>query len=159
MPDRDCGPYETAEQVRAVVSRAYDDSRSGRASLRTSGYAMLNAACSAAEVRTGDFDRQIMDWLAGIEIETCAVFAGLVARAYQAGLANREGSVTEWGVRYSDPDGAPGHLQRYYDEDTAREARREVEALDPSRRGTVVSRQVWAGPWTRAPIETGEGRD
>ena len=76
--------------------------------------------------------------------------------AVECGLTG-ESAVTEWGVRYPGPAGAPGHLQRYYDEGDARDAQREVAALDPSRRGTIVSRQVWAGPWTPAPGKDSTG--
>lgn len=54
--------------------------------------------------------------------------------------------VTDWGVRLG-PDDV---VQRYSDEPDAREALRQLEALDPSRRRALVSREKWAGPWKEA---------
>lgn len=78
------------------------------------------------------------------------------AERWLAGLAASLGAVfpdiTDWGVRFAGPDGAPcGDVQRYYDEADARGAKREVEALcGPDRIATVMSRQTWAGPWKEA---------
>ena len=62
-----------------------------------------------------------------------------------------ENAVTEWGVRYGGPD---GEVQRYYNADDARQARRDVLALKPSEYSVVVTRQVCATPWTEVPEET-----
>ncbi len=50
--------------------------------------AMLTDACAAAGVELGAYDRRILRWLAGWEPTTCAVVAGIIARA----AAGREGS-------------------------------------------------------------------
>lgn len=64
------------------------------------------------------------------------------------------GTDTQWGVSFGDEGSIPrGPVQRYRDEDDARQARREAGALTSSRRGTVVSRQTWTGPWTPVPGE------
>lgn len=47
----------------------------------------LLAACEAAGVEVGAFDRRILDWLAGWETSTCQVLIGLISRAHAGGLA------------------------------------------------------------------------
>lgn len=97
----------------------------------------------------GAYDRRVLDWMAGEDDPTYRTLASIMFRCRQAAPP---GSVTEWGVLFSDPDGVPrGDAVRYYDEADARHARRDVEALDPSRKGAVVSRRTWAGPWTPVP--------
>jgi hypothetical protein len=46
---------------------------------------MLLDAVNAAGVELGDYDRRILDWLAGYEPSTCAVIAALIARAAERG--------------------------------------------------------------------------
>lgn len=58
------------------------------------------------------------------------------------------GTGTQWGVSFGDAASIPqGPVQRYRDLDDARQARREA------RRGTVVSRETWTGPWGPVPGE------
>lgn len=84
------GPYETEaealagpvrEEVRALHAggavRPYDPDHLVRdAQLRH-----LEAACAAAGVELGAFDRRILAWLAGWESSTVQVIIGLIARA------------------------------------------------------------------------------
>ncbi len=42
---------------------------------------LLEDACGAAGVDLGAYDQAILLWLAGFEPSTCAVVAGLIARA------------------------------------------------------------------------------
>jgi hypothetical protein len=48
--------------------------------------ACLRETCDRASVTVGTFDAPILAWLAGWEPKTCAVVAGLISRAYTAGL-------------------------------------------------------------------------
>ena len=48
--------------------------------------AYLREACDLSGVALGAFDARILAWLAGWEPEICAVVAGLVTRAFTAGL-------------------------------------------------------------------------
>ena len=58
---------------------------------------ILEDACSAAGVETGAYDHRILAWLAGWGPGTCAVVAGLITRAHEAGAAAR--GMTEAGGR------------------------------------------------------------
>ena len=82
-------PYETQRQARADVAGVY--AQHGRSSRRggmdEANLVYLRAACEQAGVALGAFDTRILAWLAGWEPETCAVVAGLVTRAYAAGLS------------------------------------------------------------------------
>ena len=42
---------------------------------------MLTAACEAAGVELGTYDARVLGWLSGWDDSTCAVVAGLIARA------------------------------------------------------------------------------
>ena len=81
-------PYETWRQARADVTRVYAqcEHSSQRGVLGEANLAQLREACDQASVRLGAFDARILAWLAGWEPETCAVVAGLITRAYAAGL-------------------------------------------------------------------------
>jgi hypothetical protein len=48
---------------------------------------ILMDACSDSGVFVGAFDLRILTWLANYEDTTCAVIAGLIRRAHEAGLA------------------------------------------------------------------------
>ncbi|MDL4814953.1 DUF6907 domain-containing protein [Actinomadura opuntiae] len=84
----DLGPYETEQQAAETVREAYgnvtDLGTMGRFNM-----ARLNAACAAAGVRLGAYDRRILGWLAGWEPETVAVVVGLVVRASRAAVDGR----------------------------------------------------------------------
>jgi hypothetical protein len=83
------GPFETEQQahelpaVRAVYAAFDRDHGPGKMTPHT--LAMLTAACEAAGVELGAYDRRILAWLAGWEPQTAAVVAGLITRAHQAG--------------------------------------------------------------------------
>lgn len=78
--------------------------------------------------------------------------AAAIMRAFAAALGSEP--ATEWGVAFRNRDGFPivrgDDVQQYMDEADARQARAEVEMLDPSRKGTVMTRQTWTGPWAPA---------
>ena len=71
------GPYDTERQAHADVAAVGH----GKSALRRH----LVAACTESGVPLGDFDLQIIDWLADWEPETVQVIAGLIRRAHQAG--------------------------------------------------------------------------
>jgi len=85
------GPYETEQQVRELpaVRAVYDAMHASHRCgvMGELGYPLLDEACEAASVKVGAYDHRILIWLAGFEPETCAVVAGLITRAHQAGTA------------------------------------------------------------------------
>lgn len=50
---------------------------------------MLEDACEAAKLRVGAYERLTLRWLSKLAPETCAVFAALIRRAFDAGRASR----------------------------------------------------------------------
>ena len=87
------GPYETEHQVRQLPAvRAICDAFErdpGAGKMIPHCRRILDDACSAAGVETGAYDHRILVWLAGWGPETCAVVAGLITRAHEAGAAAR----------------------------------------------------------------------
>ncbi|MFB4300667.1 hypothetical protein [Actinomadura sp. NTSP31] len=84
----DLGPYETEAQAAETVREAYGNVTD----LGTMGrfnHNRLTAACAAAGVRLGAYDRRILAWLAGWEPETVAVVVGLVVRAGRGAIDGR----------------------------------------------------------------------
>ncbi len=85
------GPYETEQQARELpaVRVIYDATHAShrRGVMGELGYRLLDEACEAASVKVGTYDHRILIWPAGFEPETCAVVAGLITRAHQAGTA------------------------------------------------------------------------
>jgi hypothetical protein len=85
------GPFETDQQVRelpavkAIYDAMYTSHRRGV--MGELGHRLLGEACQAAGVEVGAYDDRILVWLAGFEPETCAVVAGLITRAHEAGRA------------------------------------------------------------------------
>jgi hypothetical protein len=84
-------PYETEGQVRADVYAQRKRSNQ-RGVMGDANLACLREACDQAGVTLGAFDARILAWLAGWEPETCAVVAGLITRAYAAGLSAAVGT-------------------------------------------------------------------
>ena len=82
-----CGPYETEQQARVDVADLYEQSRrSGlRGALADANYAYLADARERTGVALGAYDARILTWLAHWEPATCAVVAGLIARAHTVG--------------------------------------------------------------------------
>jgi hypothetical protein len=78
LPD---GPFATEREAHAAALAAISPD-SGRVILsRTQNRLLFERACEAAGVELGPYDLRILDWLANYEDSTCAVIAGLVARA------------------------------------------------------------------------------
>jgi hypothetical protein len=78
-------PLETEDQARelAAVRAVYAafDADPGPGRMAPHNERMLIAACYAAGVELGAYDRRLLAWLAGWEPQTCAVVAGLITRA------------------------------------------------------------------------------
>jgi len=85
----DHGPFETEDQARMLpeVRAIHEAFRAGTGTL--SGEPMLTAACEAAGIELGAYDRRIIAWLGNWEAQTCVVLAGIIMRAYLAGLADK----------------------------------------------------------------------
>lgn len=90
-PDTGYGPFETGEQVLALpaVKAIYDAMHAStrRGVMAELGHRLLDEACAAAGAELGAFDHTVVLWLAGFGPQYCAVVAGLVTRAHQAGRA------------------------------------------------------------------------
>lgn len=84
------GPYLTEGQALADVADVYERCRHSarRGLMDEANLARLRQTCERTGVALGAFDSRILAWLAGYELETCAVIVGLVTRAYAAGLAD-----------------------------------------------------------------------
>ena len=78
------GPYETEAQARAAA-RHITSEPPGTGAWQAGSHRMLCQALAAAGVELGDYDHDIVQWLAGWEPSTVAVVAGWIARAHQAG--------------------------------------------------------------------------
>jgi hypothetical protein len=146
----DHGPYETSDEVRRLpaVRAVYDAMRDapGPGTGKDECEELVTAACEKAGITLGTYDARIIRWLANWDPETCAVVAGLIARAYKAGkAAGPDGTVTEWGVTLEGYGNEP--FASAADEDGARL----IAASFPQSRTAVVRCEV--GPWTPVPGE------
>jgi hypothetical protein len=83
------GPYETGRQATADMASVYQMARRSNrwGALAEANLARLADTCQRAGVTLGRFDARILAWLANYEPGTCAVIAGLVTRAHDAGLS------------------------------------------------------------------------
>ena len=97
------GPYETQREaldlpaVQAVYEAFRADPGVGR--MAPHSLRMLEEACAAAGVGLGAYDRRVLAWLAGWEPQVCAVIAGLISRAHDAGAtpqADRLTALADW---------------------------------------------------------------
>jgi hypothetical protein len=80
------GPFETEREANAA-SRWQHLGRplAGPEPMREANLVQLLDACADAGVEVGAYDSRILHWLANYEPATCAVIAGLIGRARQAG--------------------------------------------------------------------------
>ena len=85
--ETDHGPFETDDQARMLpeVRAIHEAFRAGTGDL--SGERMMLDACEAAGIRLGAYDARILHWVAGFEVQDCAVIAGIIRRAHEAGKA------------------------------------------------------------------------
>jgi hypothetical protein len=80
------GPFETERGAREAARHIYDIEPTVGAWTEPN-LALLMDVCADAGVVVGEYDASILRWLAGYEPSTCAVIAGLVTRAHDAGKA------------------------------------------------------------------------
>jgi hypothetical protein len=84
------GPFDSEAEVRALpaVTAAFEASRKApKPSVLTEhALTILAVALGTADVELGDYDQRIVDLLARGEIQTAAVIASWIERAYQNGL-------------------------------------------------------------------------
>ncbi len=79
------GPYETSTEAHAAAVAAISPLDGWTILSEEQNRQLLLDACAAAGVEPGEYDRRILGWLAGFEDFTCAVVAGLITRAHEAG--------------------------------------------------------------------------
>jgi hypothetical protein len=79
-------PYETERQAADAARHIYN-SPPGTGAWGAGNLQLLEDACRAAGVQLGAYDYRILVWLTGWEPTTCAVIAGLITRAHEAGKA------------------------------------------------------------------------
>jgi hypothetical protein len=79
------GPFETEQEARETPAArgVHEAFRAdpGAGKMHPHNLEILTAACSAAAVRLGEYDRRIVSWLAAWEPSTVVVIAGLIQRA------------------------------------------------------------------------------
>jgi len=74
------GPFQTEREARNAARHIYD-SPPGTGAWGTGNHRLLKNGCLAAGVTLGAYDHGTLLWLADFEPSTCAVIAGLIARA------------------------------------------------------------------------------
>lgn len=84
------GPFHTEAQVGTLPAVRGVYATSPRGHIARRNRQMLLGACAAAGVQTGAYDEQILTWLSGYEPHTCAVIAGLIARAGSHAASQRD---------------------------------------------------------------------
>jgi len=77
-------PIETERQAADAV-RHITASTAGTGVWTDGCHRLLEDTCRAAGVQLGAYDHRILLWLAEWEPSTCAVVAGLIRRAHEAG--------------------------------------------------------------------------
>jgi hypothetical protein len=105
------GPFETERQVRELPAvRAVCDAfgaAPGVGRMAPHNERMLRESCVAAGVALGAFDAQVVSWLAGWELGTCAVIAGLISRAHVAGRCGQAAGTEPCGADLAGNCGLP----------------------------------------------------
>ena len=101
MSDREYGPFETERDVlatrAAAALRAACDAHPGN--WEAEHLKVIASACEEVGVTLAAFDFAPLRQLAIYEAFHAVVIAGMIHRAYQAGLAARAvGTVAEWGA-------------------------------------------------------------
>lgn len=72
---------ETEAQARAYAAQYRQDRGLGEGNR-----VMLAAAVERRGIKPGVYERRVLNWLAGLEPQVCAVIARLIGGAYAAGL-------------------------------------------------------------------------
>ena len=79
------GPFATALEARAAAHTIIPPGPDSSILDEDQNRVLLVRACEAAGVKLGTYDRRVLRWLAGYEDSLCGSFAGMIARAYEAG--------------------------------------------------------------------------
>jgi hypothetical protein len=80
------GPFATEAEAHAAALESTTPPRAGWSILSADqNEQMLASACAAAGLDVTGYERRTLAWLAGFEDTTCAVIAGLITRAHEAG--------------------------------------------------------------------------
>ena len=79
------GPFTTEAEARAAAHEIVPPEGSWSILGPGQNMEILTLACASAGVVLGTYDEQIVEWLAGFSDASCAVFAGLITRAFEAG--------------------------------------------------------------------------
>jgi hypothetical protein len=85
------GPFATEREARDAARHIYD-SPPGTGAWTDGNRRLLEDACRGAGVELGAFDYRILNWLGGWEPTTCAVIAGLIARAARPAFSDEDRS-------------------------------------------------------------------
>jgi hypothetical protein len=84
------GPFDSERDARAAALAAVPPDEGRTVLSGAQNRQLLGQACEAAGIEMGRYDDRIVEWLSGWEDAICMVVAGLVTRAYAAGMAARE---------------------------------------------------------------------
>jgi hypothetical protein len=83
------GPYKTERDALADCDRVFDALRGKRGTMESLNAEILARACAVAGVQLGDYDWQVLNWIASSEPQVSQVVADLIRRAVQAGTWRR----------------------------------------------------------------------
>lgn len=94
MPDKEYGPFDTERQAlatRAAASiKAAFDANPGVGASVPECLKVMTDACEAAGIALGRLDLSFLQGVAWRETSDAVSLAGMITRAYLAGLAKRE---------------------------------------------------------------------
>jgi hypothetical protein len=111
---RASGPFGRENEVQAAARR-WDvplqswqgDTDAWRTAARQAMYDRLREALLRTATPIGDYDARTVQWLAGWEVATTEVVAGLIERAYEAGL--RAARTDRAAIEGHQAEGEEGH--------------------------------------------------
>jgi hypothetical protein len=155
------GPFELERDALATRSaaliRAAFDANPGVGASVPESLKVMTDACETHGDALGKWDLGFLKGVAWGETANAVSLAGMIRRAYEAGLAARdEAAEVEWGVRFSPGSGRPRDLL-LGTRDDAQETAGELRKERPEWGAAVVVREPErpAGPWKLAPGEDG----
>jgi hypothetical protein len=83
ISSQDSGPFGSERQAAAASSWAREARPAGK--MREHNLRDLLAACEAAGVELGDYDRRTLEWAAEFEPASCVSLAAMITRAHSDG--------------------------------------------------------------------------